>query len=952
MIKRILQFKVLRGLLVFSLWLSVARLSAQDSGVWAHDSSDLKPDPAITFGVLDNGFRYAIMPNPEPPKRLSLRLYVDAGSLMETDEQQGLAHFIEHMAFNGTKNFPAGEMVEYFQRLGMSFGGDTNAHTSFKETVYKLELPKPDDALIKRSLLLLRDYADGMLMSATELDKERGVILSEMLTRDSAQWRTQKVAYKFALPDSLISKRFPIGIKEVINGAEREVFMDFYRKWYTPERMALVITGAADPEKLLPLIRSQFSGMKRSVTPSPDPHLGKITTGRGVIAKAHYEKEATETSVSIEVVSPYKWEPDSSKKRIQDMSLRIASSIINNRLSELAKKEGAVITGGGAYMQDFMDFVRFASIYVTCEPNNWESSLAVAEQEIRRALMHGFSRAEFDEVVANMRNGYEQSVRSAGSRKSRGLADMLVSSISRGRVFSSPEQSLEWFNEKISQLTPDVCAAGLRNAWGSKDRQLFIGGNVKVSGGDKEIIKAYERSSGVQVDPLEETKQSSFAYTSFGKPGVIAERVAIKDLGIIQLRFANNVRLNLKQTDFEKDTISIGVRIGGGLLTLPNGKPGLPLVASAAMNAGGLEKHSADELRRLFAGKTADLSFSVGEDAFVFNGSTNRKDFANTMELLTAYLVAPGYREEALRQLHKNLDPIYTQLSHTPMGVFSDRVDVFLKKRDFRSGFPDRTELLSRTFGEVREWMGDALRSGFMEVAIVGDFEEEDILNELARTLGALPERSLEKPAHDKRREMQFADGGQSRIFKFDSEIPKGMVGVYWKTDDIWDISRTRRLSVLGSIFADRLRKKVREELGEAYSPYARNISSSTYKNFGYMMSMITVAPEQAEKIAQVVRGIGDELAEEGISSDELQRALKPLLNGIDQQLRQNSYWLSTVTMSSQEFPQKIEWARTMLSDYKSIKVEEVNQLALKYLAPERAVIVKIIPQGGKSAPK
>ena len=347
MIKRILQFKVLRGSLVFFLWLSVARLSAQDPGVWAHDSSDLKPDPAITFGVLDNGFRYAIMPNPEPPKRLSLRLYVDAGSLMETDEQQGLAHFIEHMAFNGTKNFPAGEMVEYFQRLGMSFGGDTNAHTSFKETVYKLELPKPDEDLIKRSLLLLRDYADGMLMSSAELDKERGVILSEMLTRDSAQWRTQKVAYKFALPDSLISKRFPIGIKEVINGADREVFMDFYRRWYTPERMALVITGAADPEKLLPLIRSQFSGMKRSVTPNPDPQLGKITTGRGVIAKSHYEKEATETSVSIEVVSPYKWKPDSSKKRVQNMSLRIASSIINNRLSELAKKEGAVITGGG-----------------------------------------------------------------------------------------------------------------------------------------------------------------------------------------------------------------------------------------------------------------------------------------------------------------------------------------------------------------------------------------------------------------------------------------------------------------------------------------------------------------------------------------------------------------------------------------------------------------------------
>jgi len=938
--------------LVFFSWLLVATLPAEQRDVWAHESSDLKPDPSVTFGVLDNGLRYAIMPNAEPPKRLSMRLYVDAGSLMETDEQQGLAHFIEHMAFNGTKHFPAGEMVEYFQRLGMSFGGDTNAHTSFNETVYKLELPKPEEALIKRALLLLRDYADGMLMSVPEINKERGVILSELLTRDSAQWRTQKAAYQFALPDSLISKRFPIGTKEVINGAGREVFMDYYKTWYTPERMAVVITGAVEVEKLLPLIKEQFSSMKRAEVAKEDPALGKITTGRGVIAKTHYEKEATETSVSIEVVSPYQWQPDNSEKRVREMSLRIASSIIDNRLSERVKKEGAVITGGGCYAQDFMDFVRFSSIYVTCEPGEWGGALAVAEQEIRRALSHGFTRAEFDEVVANMRNGYEQAVRSAASRKSRGLADHLVSSLSRGKVFSSPGQSLEWFNGTISMITPQACVAGLRDAWDSADRQLFIGGNVKVAGGNEEIIATYKKAGSVPVERLREAKQSRFAYTSFGKPGKVAERKHIQDLGITQLRFANNVRLNLKRTDFEKDAISIGVRIGGGLLTLPEGKPGLPMAASAALNAGGLEKHSADELRRIFAGKTADVSFSVGEDAFVFSGFTNRKDFSSAMELLTAYLVAPGYRGEALRQLHKNLDPIYTQLAHTPMGVFNDQVDVFLKKGDFRSGFPKRGELVSRTFGEVKQWLGAALRSGFMEVAIVGDFKEEDILKDVARTLGALPERNLEKPAYTERRKMQFASGGQSRSFEFSSEIPKGMVGVYWATEDIWDISRTRRFSILGAIFADRLRKKVREELGEAYSPYARHIPSSSYSGFGYMMSMITVDPSQADKIAGVVRGIGDELAAQGTSSDELERAIKPLLNGIDQQLRQNSYWLSTVALTSQEFPQKIDWARTMVSDYKSIKVDEVNKLASQYLRPERAVVVKIIPVGAKPAGK
>jgi zinc protease len=935
-------------LIVLSWFLLASPLSAQQADVWAHDTSDLQPDPSVTFGVLGNGLRYAIMPNTEPPNRLSMRLYVDAGSLMETDDQQGLAHFIEHMAFNGTNNFPAGKMVEYFQRLGMSFGGDTNAHTSFKETVYKLELPKPEEALIKRSMVLLRDYADGMLMSESEIKKERGVILSELLTRDSAEWRTQKVAYKFALPDCLISKRFPIGTKKVIKSAGRGAFMDFYKAWYTPDRMAVVITGAVEVDKILPLIKEQFGSMNRLPVPRADPDLGTITTGRGVITKTHYEKEATETNVSIEVVRPYKWQPDNSEKRIREMALRVASGIIDNRLSERVKKKGAVITGGGSYAQDFMDFVQFSSIYVTCEPGNWDGALAVAEQEIRRALTHGFTRAEFNEVVANIRNGFEQSVRSATSRKSRGIADVIVSSISRGKVFLSPRQALAWFNEHIPLITAEACVAELRDAWDSGDRQLFIGGNVNLPDSGGQIAGIYEKAGRVRVDPPRQEEQSNFAYTHFGKPGKVVDRVEIEDLGITQLRFANNVRLNLKRTDFEKDSISIGVRIGGGLLTIPADKPGLGLVASTVINAGGVEKHSADELRRLFAGKTAGVSFSVGEDTFAFKGSTNRKDFTNAIELLTAYIVAPGYREEALRQLHKGLDPIYTQLAHTPMGVFNDQVDLFLKKGDFRAGFPKRSELVARTLDDVKQWLGEPLRSAVMEVAIVGDFEEEDILRDVGKTLGALPERSLEKPKYTARRVMHFADGGQSRTFEFNSEIPKGMVGVYWPTEDIWDISRTRRFSVLGTIFADRLRKKVREELGEAYSPYARNIPSSSYSDFGYMMSIITVDPAQAEKIASVVREIGEGLATEGANVDELERAIKPLLNGIEQQLRQNSYWLSTVALSSQEFPQKIQWARTMLDDYKAIKVGEVNALAKKYLMPERAVITKIIPVGAK----
>lgn len=930
---------------LIQIFLISSFLGADEIKKWAHDSSDLKPDPSVTFGTLDNGLRYAIMPNSEPPNRISMRLFVDAGSLMENEEQQGLAHFIEHMAFNGTKNFPAGEMVEYFQRLGMSFGGDTNAHTSFKETVYKLELPKPELDMVDQGMLLFRDYADGMLMSQEEIEKERGVILSELITRDSAEWRTQKEAYKFALPDSLISKRFPIGTKEVIKGAGRTQFISYYKKWYTPDRMAIIVVGDVESDKIVEVIKKHFSSIKAPKVPLNDPELGSITTGRGIITKTHYEKEASETSVSIEVVKPHSWEPDDSSKNIKNLNLMIANSIINNRISEITKKEGALITGGGSYAQEFMNFAKFASIYVTCEPDKWEGALSVAEQEIRRVISHGFNDAEFKEVKANLLNAYEQANRSSGSRKSRSLADSLTRSISMGRVFSSPKQDLDWVKKNIKTVDKVSCYNALKNAWKGEDRQLFIGGNIKLTNAQNKILKVYKESAATKVEALKEETQTEFAYTNFGEPGIIIEKSKDESLGVTQIRFKNNVRLNIKQTDFSKDSILIGARVGTGMLSMPKGKPGLAVVTSAIFDAGGLKKHSSDELRRIFAGKTVTGSFSIGEDAFVYSGQTNKNDFADAMYLMTAYLVEPGFREEAFRQFNNQIDPIYNQITHTPMGVFQDRVDRFIKGNDHRSGFPKRSELEKIKKEDIKSWLLPMLSHGYLEVGIVGDFDEEKIIEIASKTIGALPDRKSQKEKLEENRKLNFPKTDQIKEFVFQSEIPKAMIGVYWPTEDIWNISRTRRLSVLGAVFADRLRSKVREELGQAYSPYARHIPSDTYDGYGYLMSILTVDPTQAEKIVEVVREIGLDMAKNGIKEDELERSVKPLLNGIDQQLRQNSYWLRTVALSSQEFPQKLQWAKTMVNDYKSITLDEVNELASKYLNEGKSVSIKVIPE-------
>ena len=334
----------LSGLALFFLIATAdsPRLHAADGIPLPQEGSDIPADAAVKWGILKNGLRYAILPNVEPPKRVSMRLFVDAGSLMETDEQQGLAHFLEHMAFNGTKNFPAGEMVEYFQRLGMGFGNHTNAHTSFNETVYKLELPNSDAAMIGEGMTLLRDYADGMLLLPDEIDDERGIILSEKRTRDSVSWRTFVEQIKFGFPEQRISNRMPIGTDEVITGAPRERFVEFYENWYTPNRMAVIVVGDVEVAAIEALISTHFDGMAvREKRPAPP--MGEMSK-RGFATHYHHEAEAGEASVSIEVLKPRVDPPDNSERRAYDLHLMLASQMIDRRLERIAKEEDSPIS--------------------------------------------------------------------------------------------------------------------------------------------------------------------------------------------------------------------------------------------------------------------------------------------------------------------------------------------------------------------------------------------------------------------------------------------------------------------------------------------------------------------------------------------------------------------------------------------------------------------------------
>jgi len=910
---------------------------------WPHELSDLKGDSNVHWGRLDNGLRYAILPNAEPPGRASLRLYVDAGSVMEEDDQQGMAHFLEHMAFNGTRDFPAGEMIEYFQRLGMAFGADTNAHTSFKETVYKLELPKVDSDLLETSCKLLSDYADGMLLEATEIDKERGIILSEKLSRDSVGYRTLVEGYKFSLPDSKISKRIPIGTEETIKAMPRERFVDFYSKWYTPGRMNVVVVGDIDIPQIEELIRTHFGRLETRPT-APEPDLGIVTEGRGVVAKVHHEDEMPYTRISVEVARPYEPKKDDAQARFEDLQWGLAERILNRRFQILAKKENSPILQVRVSHGDFLDFVEGPEMNITCKADRWEEALALAEQELRRALQFGFTEAELKEAEAKVLNSYKLAAKGAATRKSKELSSGMVRALATGKVFTHPADDLPRVEAALKKIDAAMCLAKFQDGWRSSDLTIFVGGNAIVDGGADKVVAVYEASRGMAVAPPVEEDVADFAYTDFGEPSEIVGYSIEGDIDVTQVAFANGVRLNIKPTDFKENSIGVTAQIGAGQLIEPTDKPGLATFTSAVLTPGGLGQHSADELVAITAGRTVGTSFGVDDGSFALSGGTTPDDLELQLQLMCAYLTDPGYRDEAARQFKKSLEPMYTQLAHTMEGVMQNQVQSYIHGGDPRFGYPEQAELESRSLEEVRQWMAEPLAKSYLELTLVGDLDVDKTIDLVARTFGALPQRNMEKTVPEDRRNIQFPAPG-SKEFTFSSAIPKAAVFAYWPTADIWDIKRSRRLGLLGDVFADRLRKKVREELGESYSPGAYHVPSDVYKDYGYLVAMVTLKPEQAAKVGEILLEIGNDLATGAIADDEFARARAPRLARLDQLRRDNSYWMSSVLQNAQEHPQRLDWARDILPDYESVTKEELEAFAKEYLGRDRAIIVGVAPE-------
>ncbi len=933
----------LLAVICISIFLPGSSMGDCLSTEWPQEKSDLQPDPSIVYGRLDNGFRYILKKNSEPKGRVAMSLDVQAGSLHEDEDQRGLAHFLEHMLFNGSTHFAPGELVDYFQSIGMSFGGDTNAHTGYDETVYDIILPNGSNEDIDKGLLVFADYARGALLLPEEIDRERGVILAEKRSRDSAAYRAHIEELAFSMQGTRIPERIIIGIPETLNNANQAIMKRYYDAWYRPENMILVMVGDFDPVSVQPLIYKKFATLKGSGPVPVCPDLGKLPLHKKTQFFFHQEVEMGYAETGIEThwnISP---QNDSAAFERQELQKYMGVMIVQHRLDELAKKSNTPFTSAHIYSGTFLGRFAYGEISAKCDPDKWQQSLTLVENTLRQALQYGFNEEEFKRVKKEMVATLDSAVLTKNSRNSKQLAATIISNLNRNRVLQSPEQEKELVSSMLQTLSVADLETAFRKIWSHESRLVKVNGKtVMESDNPLTAIKSvYNSALENDVEPYLIEKAIPFPYLKLESESsaVIRSKEYFADIDTTRLVFANGVVLNYKKTVFQENEVQIAVDFGlgkSGSLT-----PGISLLAEAVIPQSGTAQLSADELTKVVSGSSVVTRFQVADASFRWQLTSLTKDLELAFQVLQSLLADPGVDADAYQLSMERLKMHYDALAGDVRGAMQFEGSRFLAGGDKFFGIPPWGEFSKISYKQLEDWYIPAAKTASLEISLVGDFTESEIVKLVEKYFAALPSRTENTP---EKVTITFPSG-ESLALTVPSSIDKGMLLVAWKTDDFWDITRTRGLHLLAEVFSERLRKVVREKLGATYSPQVYNISSRIYDGYGVMQAVLIVDPIQIDTLKNEVLLIADGLFKGPISEEELDRAKGPMLTSLKDMVRSNRYWLSSVLGLSSRYPQQLQWPLSILSGFAAFQTSDIQQLSSTYLQADKAAVITVVPE-------
>jgi zinc protease len=911
------------------------------SAPWPQTLSDLPAEAGIRFGTLENGMRYAIMRNATPTGQAAIRFRIGAGSLDERDDQQGLAHFLEHMAFKGSTHVAQDEMIRILQRKGLAFGPDTNANTSYDETVYSLDLPEVDADTLSTGLMLMRETASELTLDAGAFDRERGVILSEERLRDTPQYRAAIGVTNSLLAGQRATMRAPIGKVDIISKAPVDLLRDYYHTNYRPDRATLIVIGDIDPDAIETQIRQRFGDWKANGPAPQKPDLGALKA-KGESAEVIAVPGGT-TSVQIAWTRPYDTAPDTFARRRQQLVEDLGLMVLKRRLSAMANRANAQFLNAAVGSQDLFDSAHIVVVMANTEADKWQTALAAIDQEQRRFQQFGADQAELDREIVEYRSLLEAAAAGAATRTSTDIASMLASSVDDNEVFTSPDEDLSMFETITKGLTATEVNQTLAHLFSGNGPQLVLQTGQAPQGGADDVRQAYDASRAVAVTAPSAAAAVVWPYTHFGEPGTVAERRVVEDLGLTMVRFANGVRLTVKPTKLRANEVLVREDIGHGRLDLPNTHP-LATWTSPGVVLSGTKAMDYPDLQKALAAKIAGIDFSVDDSSFQFTGQTRTEDLATQLQVMTAYTSDPAYRPEVFKRVQQaylnNLD----QYEATPGAVISRDFAGLVHSGDPRWTFPDRAQLSATKMEDFEALFRPQISTGPIDVTIVGDITADDAIRLTAETLGSLPARpdtapviaanAIRFPAPTEKPVMRTHSGRADNA----AAIVAAPVG-----DMLSDLQRGFVANVAGQIFENRLIDQFRIAEGATYSPQGNMDLSWDIPGYGYYYLYVETTPAKIENFYALVNKIAADLRSNDVSPDELVRARAPIIETLKHQQQGNEYWVQYLN-GAQTDPRRLERIRDNVSGYDKVTAQDIRQFATTYFQPDKFWKFEVLP--------
>ncbi len=899
----------------------------------------LPMDPKVKVGVLPNGLKYYIMKNAEPKNRAQLRLMVKAGSVLENDEQQGLAHFMEHMNFNGTKNFPKNELVDFLQKSGVRFGADLNAYTSFDETVYMLPVPTDSIEVFKKGIQILEDWAHNATLDPTEIDKERGVVLEESRTGKGAQARMRDKFFPIILNNSQYAKRLPIGKDDILKNFKYDVLKQFHQDFYRPDLEAVAVVGDVDVAMVEKMIIEKFSGIQNPANEKPRTKY-KIDLSGSTDVAIITDPEQPNTIVQI-MNKQEKRKDVTYQDRREGMLRSLFNQMLSGRIQELTQKADPPFQYGYAGYSGFLGNLDAFNTVVVAKGGNVEKGLKAILEEVARAKKFGFNASELQRAKTQYMVGQEQAYKEKDKTDSEQLVEGLVGAFLEDENLTSTEFGYEFTKQYLEGIKlEEVNALGnLLITDTNRAVILMAPEKDKATLPTEAQIREWLNSAGKDVTAyVDQTVNKPLIAKLPTGSKVIATKL-IPEVGLTEYTFANGVKAVLKPTDFKNDEILIGGYSFGGSNLYGAKDADNARVASAIASIGGLGDFSTVNLRKALTGKVARVNPFVSGTTEGISGSSNPKDLETALQLLYSYFTQPRFDADVVKGFLANQrDALASQQKTlTPEKVYSDSLTAILSNYAPRN-LPMTVERLekidaTRAFQIYKERFADASDFTFF---FVGNFKNEEVKPLLEKYLGGLPST---------KRKETYKDLGirppKGKVEKtlYKGTEPKARVTLVWSGDFDGTAESETQVEALSEVLEIKLIEKLREEESGVYGV---GVSGSTAKipakRYNFRIAF-GCAPENVEKLVARTLAEIEKVKEKGAEQTDIDKFKVETKRQTETQLRDNGFWMGYLQSQYQE-GDDVKYILKEEEALKKVTVESTKTAAKKYFGDN---VIKVI---------